>query len=108
MGSDPSDPSNVSPDAGGVRPYHCPAFGGDPIRGGPRIFGRDDRAADDEIRGAGGQRLCGRHRPRLIAFDVGGGAARITVLPPAAWTLIIQAPSRVAAATAPATVLGMS
>ena len=34
--------------------------------------------------------------------------ARIIVLPPDAWTLIIQAPSRVAAATAPATVLGMS
>ena len=51
----------------------------------------------------GGRRPRGPlHRPRPPC------AARIIAAPPDAWTFTIQTPSRVAAATAPATVFGMS
>ena len=172
------------------------ALGGDALGGRARIGGRDDRPADDEVAGAGRERLGGAQRPALIVLGVAGAAdarrddgeplrhsgarmsaiscgeattpsrpaacasaasrstcvghgavdadlgqrrldqagqhrhgdderrgprhgapplrrrpsraARIIALPPDAWTLTIQTPSRVAAATAPATVFGMS
>ena len=49
----------------------------------------------------------GRDR-RAASSSAAARAARIIARPPDAWTLTIQTPSRVAAATAPATVFGMS